>query len=346
MSTEASAHASAEPTARPGGVRRVLGAPGRLLARGFRRLWQTKNEERARAEVPSLSDRQLADLRRAFAVRELANAAMTSMTRSEASPAALPALVQMAREAAFWSLRAGLPDPAPATATDALARLPPAQLADLLPDEGARDRVRAALGGPETDAGWADRPRDEQERALRELGQLSTAALGRLTSGQRRLRRILLERVALAVAVIVLSIAAARIISTVQLTPSLTAGQPWRASSALDLCKPKEHYCADAVTDIFFCTVDEPNPWVEFDLGERRAFSRLVVRNRTDCCPDRAVPLALEVSDDRLTWRELARRDETFSTWRADFPMAHARYARLRALRRTILHLDEFDLYR
>jgi len=145
---------------------------------------------------------------------------------------------------------------------------------------------------------------------------------------------------------VVLALVAQQLIPTIHLKPSLTEGRPWRASSTLDVCKPQEHWCADAVTDIFFCTTDENDPWVEFDLGDRKTFSRLVVKNRSDCCPDRAVPLALEVSDDRTSWREVARRNDTFSTWRAEFPATRARYARLRVLRRSILHLDRFDLYR
>ncbi len=338
--------AAETPLARPGRMHRLLGAPGRLAGRGWGWLWQTASAERARAALPTFSERQLGDLRRAFAVRELVTAAMTSSPRSEASILALPALVGLAREAAFWSLRAGLTDPAPDSAAAALDRISPEALAALVPDEGARGRTRAALGAPDGDTVWASRPLDEQETALRELGALSTAQLRRLTEPRRRLRHILFRRLGITGGAIVLAIVAGQVLSTLEWSPSLTAGRPWRASSALDICKPQEHYCADAVTDIFFCTTDEVDPWVEFDLGERPAFTHLVVRNRGDCCPDRAVPLALEVSDDRTTWREIARRDETFSTWRASFPRTRARYVRLRALRRTILHLDKLDLYR
>jgi hypothetical protein len=126
--------------------------------------------------------------------------------------------------------------------------------------------------------------------------------------------------------------------------PDLAAGKPWRASSALDKCKPQEHYCASARTDIFFCTIEEPNPWVEIDLGQATTFSEIEVVNRSDCCPDRAVPLAAEVSLDQSTWREVARRQDTFSVWRAKFAPQKARYVRLRALRRTILHLEKVSV--
>jgi len=316
------------------------------VIRLWRRLWGCDVAARARAALKEPSERQVVDLRRAFAVRELAEAALLSTSRAEVLATTMPALVELAREAAFWSLAARLPDPAPASASEALARTSPELLAELMPDAAARERVGLALATPQGDPSWARRPAAELEQAFRELGALSTALLERFTAPRRQLRSVRLRRVALAGLALVLALVAQQLAPTIHLQPSLTAGQPWRASSALDVCKPKEHWCADAVTDIFFCTNDENNPWVEFDLGDRKTFSHLVVKNRSDCCPDRAVPLALEVSDDRTTWREVARRDDTFSTWRADFPATRARYARLRVLRRSILHLDRFDLYR
>ncbi|HEX2871320.1 MAG TPA: discoidin domain-containing protein [Polyangiaceae bacterium] len=125
------------------------------------------------------------------------------------------------------------------------------------------------------------------------------------------------------------------------LKPDLAEGKPWRASSALDICKPKEHYCASARTDIFFCTLEESNPWVEIDLGKPTDFSRLDVTNRSDCCGERAAPLVAEVSNDQKAWREVARRKDTFSEWSAKFAPQKARYVRLRAPRRTILHLEK-----
>jgi hypothetical protein len=130
-------------------------------------------------------------------------------------------------------------------------------------------------------------------------------------------------------------------IQRAMLKPDLAAGKPWRASSSLDTCKPLEHSCTSTRTDIFFHTVEEAEPWLEIDLGRPTSFSVVDVTNRSDCCPDRAVPLAIEVSNDRTTWREVARRKETFSEWRAKFKSQQARYVRLRVLRRTLLHLEK-----
>lgn len=130
-------------------------------------------------------------------------------------------------------------------------------------------------------------------------------------------------------------------IQRAMLKPDLAAGKPWRASSSLDTCKPQEHTCTSTRTDIFFHTVEEAEPWVEIDLGRPTGFSLVDVTNRSDCCPDRAVPLAIEVSNDQKTWREVARRRDTFSQWRAKFAPQTARYVRLRTLRRSLLHLEK-----
>ena len=98
--------------------------------------------------------------------------------------------------------------------------------------------------------------------------------------------------------------------------------------------------------DVFFHTRDQENPWIEFDLGRRVAISRVVLANRIDCCQDRAVPAIIEVSDNRRTWVEVARRDDTFNTWdKTFFFRPRARYVRLRVPRRTILHLARVEIH-
>ena len=316
-----------------------------LIRRAWDALWRGAEERELRAKRHALSDRQTADLERAFGVQRLAAAAIAAAADGRSRPdAALPAIIGLLRESATWSLSAATADPPPTTPAEALARTSPELLGQLLPDAAAREHVLSAFAEPaET---WARRPSEEQERTFRELGAFSTALLRRLTFTRRRLRRILMRRTVISLAFGLLIFTGVEIALTMQLRPSLTAGKTWRASSALDICRPKDHYCADAVTDIFFCTTDENNPWVEYDLGDRKTFRQLVVENRKDCCPDRAVPLALEVSDDQKEWREVVRHNETFSTWRTSLPTTRARYVRLRVMRRSILHLDSFDLYR
>jgi hypothetical protein len=127
--------------------------------------------------------------------------------------------------------------------------------------------------------------------------------------------------------------------------PDLAAKKPWRASSKYAECHPERFDCGGAKTGIFFHTNLENGPWVEIDLLAPTTFSSVSVRNRTDCCQERAVPLILEASDDRTTWRELARHETVFSKWTPKFASTTARYVRLRVPRQSFLHLDAFNIH-
>jgi hypothetical protein len=124
-------------------------------------------------------------------------------------------------------------------------------------------------------------------------------------------------------------------VRTLALGPNLAAGKPFRTSSTYAGCLT-DPLCAD----LLFHTNTEANPWVEFDLGSARQVSRVEVKNRSDCCGDRAVPLVLELGEDRASFRQVARRDTLFSTWTATFHEQTARYVRLTAQKQTALHLE------
>lgn len=125
----------------------------------------------------------------------------------------------------------------------------------------------------------------------------------------------------------------------------LAHGKPWSASSKLFDCHPDRIDCGGVRTSIFFHTAEQQDPWVSIDLGSPTAFSSLTVVNRRDAAKDRAVPLVAEVSDDQATWRQIARSDQEFSTWRPTFEKTTARYVRLRAARRTFLHLEAVKVH-
>jgi hypothetical protein len=92
---------------------------------------------------------------------------------------------------------------------------------------------------------------------------------------------------------------------------------------------------------MLFHTEQENNPWVEYDLGAPKPIHRVEVANRSDCCDDRAIPLVVELSNDRTNWTEVARRDSEFQSWTAKFATKTVRYVRLRVPRVTALHLKE-----
>jgi hypothetical protein len=157
-----------------------------------------------------------------------------------------------------------------------------------------------------------------------------------------------LGRATLALVAVVLGVTAALPLLPRGLSRDLAQGRPWRASSALAICHPEQLTCGNGRTSIFFHTRDEPEPWVELDLGPAARFSEVVVHNRRDgdrFVLDRAVPLILEVGDDQKAWRTLGRRDESFGTWRVRFEPTSARYVRLRSPRTTMLHLDGVEVH-
>ena len=220
-----------------------------------------------------------------------------------------------------------------------------------------RDLLEFAAGGSEelravklalvdrTFVETADLPKEALPRDAKLARELAPALVRTTLLPAARVGSLLLQRgvrtVALALLTVSVVLGIAFGVQRMTQKPDLAAGKPWRASSSLDTCKPQEHYCASAHTDIFFCTVEESEPWVEIDLGKPTAFSTLEIVNRSDCCADRAAPLAAEVSLDQKTWREVARRHDTFSVWHPKFSQQNARYVRIRALRRTILHLEK-----
>jgi hypothetical protein len=67
--------------------------------------------------------------------------------------------------------------------------------------------------------------------------------------------------------------------------------------------------------------------------------------NRSDLGPDRAYPVVVEVSKDGKRWKEVARRDTAYSTWRADFAPTTARYVRAKVRKRTWFHLERFSVF-
>jgi hypothetical protein len=120
----------------------------------------------------------------------------------------------------------------------------------------------------------------------------------------------------------------------------LAAGHPWSASSKQLDCNPDAELCGGVKTRSFFFTKEEDQPWYKIDLEAPKQISSVTIVNRQDNVLDRAVPLVVELSDDGNTWRQVARRDEVFSTWRARFSTQTARWVRLRVDKRSTFHLE------
>jgi hypothetical protein len=187
-----------------------------------------------------------------------------------------------------------------------------------------------------------------QSREARALAAVAHALIARARAPERSAHRALVQRFVLfGSSVLVFSllvIFGIQLGIRMSLGPDLSVGKAWRASSSYAGFSPATGECDGRKTKIFFHTAEEVQPWVEYDLASPTTIRRVDVRNRTDCCPDRAFPLALEVSRDGQQWQELARRDTQSYKWTIKLAPTEARYVRLKALKRTFLHLEAIEI--
>jgi hypothetical protein len=247
------------------------------------------------------------------------------------------AALALYRVAALWALTADQEGPRAETISEALGREPSDPLAADAESTEQRERLRAAL--LRSDRATADLSDAERVEEVGVLQRFLRHRIALFAGSARQVRRRALRRRLPA-----LLLAGAPLLAIAVLLwvthRDLAANRPWRASSALPDCDLAFNTCAGQSVNIFFHTLEEQSPWVEVDLGAIKRFSRVIVTNRQDCCMERAVPLAIEVSTDGTAYNEVARRQDTFSEWDAKFHPVQARYVRARALRRTLLHLE------
>ena len=126
----------------------------------------------------------------------------------------------------------------------------------------------------------------------------------------------------------------------------LAAGKPFTLSSSWTTCHPEEGECGGFPMKIAFHTNEQNNPWYMVDLGEKKEFSTVSIRNRTDVALMRAIPLIVEVSDDAQNFKQVAERTESFVEWEAKFTPQTARYVRVRVPRVTTLHLEAVRVHK
>jgi hypothetical protein len=241
------------------------------------------------------------------------------------------------REAAFWALTAEQEGAIAPTMSEALGRIPPDVLGAQLDPAVSVERIRDAL--TRSSAASAQLGEAQQVEEIRVLELFARRAVERLEGANRDVRRRTLRRWAPA-ALLSVSLVLAAGGLFLMTRRDLAANRPWRTSSTAPDCDLTYNTCMGQPVNIFFHTIEEESPWVEIDLGSVRTFSRVIVRNRQDCCKERAAPLAIEISDDGSSFVEVARRQDVFDQWDAKFASVHARYVRAKALRRTVLHLE------
>ena len=291
-------------------------------------------EARARAGNPTGSYGRAADQ-----VKMLVEVARRVAEPVEALPAgSRPAvLLSLYRDAAYWALAAEQARRGGATPADDLGVLwsgtEPTLLQKAAGDETRLAAVRASLERPRAES------LDATEADVAAARSFVENLLWELDTPARAIECLQVQRWTRLAAVAVIVLAAAFGLRYALRGPNLVRARVFKTSTALPECT-----APNKCVDVFFHTQAQNEPWIDFDLGGVKTISRVDVRNRTDCCSDRAVPLIVEVSQDDKTWVQVARRDTDFSEWSATFPKQKARHVRLRVPRTTTLHLEDVSV--
>jgi hypothetical protein len=129
--------------------------------------------------------------------------------------------------------------------------------------------------------------------------------------------------------------------------PNIALHRPVRASGQAYGTSPEGAVDGEKSAAYDFHSSEDDSPWLSIDLGQRYAINRVKIFGRTDCCFDQSVPLALEASDDGISFRKIAERTEPFSgpdPWVVRNAQAEARFLRLRVERRSYLVLSEVEV--
>jgi hypothetical protein len=305
--------------------------------------------DRKRA-LPALGERVALLAQRARGSAEIAQSALVPDEPQEL--AAEDSASELYRQSAYWSLCALAEASGRVVGSEyaesAWDALDPSLLAGAVESADRVERLRSAVRGGSF-VYFAELPRTEQLMICSELRKLAEALLVRLDERDRALNRILVQRAwrlgLLALSTFVVVALALWVRAELRERSDLAPGKPWHASSQLvGICVSPAQQCSES-TGYFFHTTEELNPWIEFDLGVPRRVSSVQVDNRKDCCPERAIPLIVEVSADHRNWRQVARQDAEFTTWSAAFTPVQGRWVRLRVLNRTFLHLDRVRIF-
>jgi hypothetical protein len=206
-----------------------------------------------------------------------------------------------------------------------------------VPDAETRSArlYRRALRGLDPDAarGLAGNREALRDAVGTRLGARGLAGL--LTRHGHRLAR----GAALAALAIGLAIALVPPLHRAVFPPDLAYGKPWSASSAWSGFPQSGLMLETARPDGIFHTLEEFSPSVTVDLQAIETVHSVQVENRSNCCRERALPLAVELSTDGKIWQRVGYRRIVFATWTAVFPARPARFVRLRVDRPSVLHL-------
>jgi hypothetical protein len=256
---------------------------------------------------------------------------------------------ELYREAVFWALsafavaRGEMAPKSPHELGALFAGMDRALLLRAAPDADTLAEIEAALVGSSF-VDFAELDPAAQKEQARRLGDFTEALLAATDAPQVAVDRLRVQRLTRVGALVLLVFVALPLafltVDWSEKRRDLALGKSWKTSSTWGpQCTSPAQKCVDT-PGMFFHTNDDDSPWVMIDLGSKKQFSEVRVWNRTDCCPERAVPLVVEVSSDKKQWKELGSRRDVFSTWKVTFSPVKGRFVRVRATRKTYLHLS------
>ncbi|MEO7036162.1 MAG: discoidin domain-containing protein [Polyangiaceae bacterium] len=270
---------------------------------------------------------------------------------------------ELSRQAVYWALLAYQARESPAAASEGETSLPALDGEPLsaLWSRAERERLDRAADGREqaehvrrdllgkSFADFAELSASQQAALAVRLHAFAARLIEPLALPQRELERAWVRRVlrvmAAPLVLLGLGFGAKALHEKHELKYDLAPTATWKASSRYNecSCESPEQSCA-ACPNFFFCTVNEDQPSIIFDLGKVQSLSTVIVENRRDCCEERALPLVVQVSTDDEHWKTVATREEAFATWRQGFPTEHARWVKLYVARHDFLHLARVRL--
>jgi F5/8 type C domain len=321
--------------------------PARLGAMRRAAGWflRAKELRAARSASQAITTEQKLALSRARLCRELADRVLQAVDPL-ANGSGMPLALELHRQGFYWALLSGEP-----------VRTVRPSLQDLW---GRASEESGGFGLPEADLHELDRlvsaeppfvvyaelTEHQQRCAIEQTGPFLDRLIEVYDARSLTLRRLLIQR-ALRIALLFVVVTGVLLVAVPPLfrEPDLAEGKSWSASSALFSCHPEKKDCGGAHTNILFHTREENNPWFEYDLGKPTRFSSMTIRNRSDYGPDRAVPLVVEISNDRDSYKEIARKETTFDVWKPRFEPRVARYVRVRVARTSFLHLESVAVH-
>lgn len=326
-------------------------ARGPLLKRISDWFWRGSALASVRQAFPEPSARALTFTERARANVELAKSSLAP--EEPGSAGSESNACELYRQACYWALCALVAQAEPEFRPDDSERVWNA-LADTLLERAASDEARVEVLRRAVRSGsfvyFAELAPAEQTAHLTELRKLSQLLQAKLAERAVALDAVYLQRAwrfaLLGLFAVCLAMSPAVVRKVMEARADLSVGKAWRASSKyeVDGCKSPAQQCPEN-TGYFFHTLDDPTPWIEFDLATSHKVSKVRIENRSDCCADRADPLAIEVSSDQKHWKKVAHHEGMFTTWDASFSPVDARYLRIRLMKQGYLHFAAVHIY-